>query len=375
MEPMQPIDQDMVQAYPVKIHENMLRDQDFEEILAILHGEKELTEEAEQCLYFKHAISKGKLYFNVSVEENPDYGIPTFNLQPCIPETDSYCLIPRDFAKDATIQDLKREIRRTIDMDFAAAFLSTRPIQPEVYDACKEEFPLQPSLFREPSPWGTIDYVSHLGQTAKWVSTPTHGGLVLHQVEWNRLMQQTNCSKANNAGIAFGPYVGFEEDCACSIPLVMSPILMKLQYEKVKPSASVQKFSFQSFVEQNARMVAAYYPELFEALKPHIQKSFPQAHLAPFDLNHEFSTNGLPAAVKEAVKTGRGSKNDWDLVKTSSSSDITFDCTYRDNWVGDFSQTLGILRQRKYLTKQNAAAAEKSMAKTLGKIRPAAGER
>ena len=67
----------------------------------------------------------------------------------------------------------------------------------------------------EKSPWGKVDYVQPLAAGAYVVSTPSHGGLMLDQVQAARLSPP-----ARAKGEGWGTWLCFEEDCRIAVPLI-----------------------------------------------------------------------------------------------------------------------------------------------------------
>jgi hypothetical protein len=69
------------------------------------------------------------------------------------------------------------------------------------------------------TPWGTADEILRITRGVSWVSTPSHGGLMVA----NTVAQKYLTPKAIEYGEKFGRHIAYEEDCACAIPFFQNP--------------------------------------------------------------------------------------------------------------------------------------------------------
>src|SRR5579859_4475885 len=69
------------------------------------------------------------------------------------------------------------------------------------------------------SPWGTIDSSEQITRGVRWVSTPSHGGLMVSKGAASKYLTP----KAIELGGAWGDYICFEEDCAYAIAFFQNP--------------------------------------------------------------------------------------------------------------------------------------------------------
>lgn len=69
------------------------------------------------------------------------------------------------------------------------------------------------------TPWGKADHQKKLAEGVYWVSTPSHGGLVINESIATKYLTP----EAIKAAEQFGSLLCFEEDCACAIPFFECP--------------------------------------------------------------------------------------------------------------------------------------------------------
>lgn len=69
------------------------------------------------------------------------------------------------------------------------------------------------------SPWGTIDGIRWMANGVYSVSTPSHGGIMIHKKIVDRVLSK----EAQNCGFRSGPFLCFEEDC--DAPVVIRELL------------------------------------------------------------------------------------------------------------------------------------------------------
>jgi Domain of unknown function (DUF7007) len=69
------------------------------------------------------------------------------------------------------------------------------------------------------TPWGKADQVTKIEPGVSWVSTPSHGGLMIA----NGTAAKYLTPKAIEFGERYGSYVAFEEDCAYAIAFFQNP--------------------------------------------------------------------------------------------------------------------------------------------------------
>lgn len=89
-----------------------------------------------------------------------------------------------------------------------------------------------PPKIGDHSPWGVIDNVQRMSDDAYSVSTPSHGGIVISETEWNQL--DPTIQKASFTRSRY-----FEEDCDWAIPYLL--LNLGAQYRK-QAWESIERF-------------------------------------------------------------------------------------------------------------------------------------
>jgi hypothetical protein len=69
------------------------------------------------------------------------------------------------------------------------------------------------------TPWSNSDYEKHFERGLTWVSTPSHGGFMVGRAYARKHLSPA----AIAAGMPFGQYICFEEDCLAAIVLYELP--------------------------------------------------------------------------------------------------------------------------------------------------------
>lgn len=69
------------------------------------------------------------------------------------------------------------------------------------------------------TPWGKADHVTKIETGVSWVSTPSHGGLMVAL----GAAQKYLTPKAIEQGGRYGAYICFEEDCAYAVAFFQNP--------------------------------------------------------------------------------------------------------------------------------------------------------
>ena len=69
------------------------------------------------------------------------------------------------------------------------------------------------------TPWGKSDQVTKIENGVSWVSTPSHGGLMISA----GASQKYLTPKALAFGERYGAYIAFEEDCAYAVAFFQNP--------------------------------------------------------------------------------------------------------------------------------------------------------
>jgi len=69
------------------------------------------------------------------------------------------------------------------------------------------------------TPWGRADQITKIETGVSWVSTPSHGGLMISA----GASQKYLTPKALAFGERYGAYIAFEEDCAYAIAFFQNP--------------------------------------------------------------------------------------------------------------------------------------------------------
>jgi hypothetical protein len=69
------------------------------------------------------------------------------------------------------------------------------------------------------TPWGNSDSEKRYDRGLTWVGTPSHGGFLVGKAYARKHLTPA----AIAAGMPFGPYIAFEEDCLATIVLYELP--------------------------------------------------------------------------------------------------------------------------------------------------------
>lgn len=81
---------------------------------------------------------------------------------------------------------------------------------------------------RRVTPWGRADFQYIFAPGFAWVNTPGHGGFLIGRRVAKKLLSQA----AIDAGVSFGPFLAYEEDCDAAVIILerlwqVAPLFLK----------------------------------------------------------------------------------------------------------------------------------------------------
>ena len=72
------------------------------------------------------------------------------------------------------------------------------------------------------TPWGESDTLTEIAEGVREVTTPSHGGIMVHES-----VSQFLTDAERDIGESYGPWIAFEEDCAYSVVFAAMPALWR----------------------------------------------------------------------------------------------------------------------------------------------------